>query len=51
MKSNGFTLVLLAVIGIAFSTANAQSCSGEGSGGAQQLTKMGISSTIARWYA
>ena len=41
MKSNGFTLVLLAVIGIAFSTANAQSCSGEGSGGAQDCDESG----------
>ena len=41
MKSNGFTLVLLAVIGIAFSTANAQSCSGEGSGGAQDCDENG----------
>ena len=41
MKSNGPMLVLLVVIGIAFSTTNAQSCSGESSGGAQDCDESG----------
>ena len=41
MKSNGSMLVLLVVIGIAFSTTNAQSCSGESSGGAQDCDENG----------